>query len=218
VDEWTIETAVHAAAAAHVAAAADPSAAAARAEEIMYVGVAALQLFLQANWTGPPVDPGPVVALLPNNPATTSGGGDAGANAAAAAGEATAAAAKSSTRANLDALLVSGETAFDKAELPGLLLVARGVLRFVAAASPGGALKTSGVWLARCFFTHQRILESPVAPLKEVIFEHLQAATDKEGSLFAELDRRDLPAQLLLEQGLAHSFYKQYNQVGALAS
>jgi hypothetical protein len=208
--EQVVERTCRTNAAAYLAGATDIADARVRTETVLYVGVAALQLFRQANWTGPPVNPKEVEAVLgiaakptPAAPvACPAGGGSAEPDRATynegvsqVAGEEHARQAQGvyshATEAPLpnpskekamlgliDALTVDGETAFRLTRVPGLLLVARGLLQLAAdpaaaavLVAGGGAAagtfecsppKSAGVWLARCLYAHQQLLESPV--------------------------------------------------------
>ena len=185
-----------------------------RLKTVLYVGIGALQLFRQANWTGPPVDPAAANAALLCIPSVA-------ANVAAAAAAALVEAEQPQNKKGMagigliDALEVDGETALRLVRLPALLLASRALLKVAAqpykdAPSP----KTAGVWLARCMFAHQQTLESPVAPLHDQVFAGMASAVASGTDLSTadELCSEDLPAQLLLELGMYHSHYKEVNE------
>lgn len=69
----------------------------------------------------------------------------------------------------LEELVVDGEVAFRMVSLPSVLLVARALL--VAEEAAVVPATTAWLWQARCLYAHQRVLDSPVAPLHDGIFE-----------------------------------------------
>ena len=155
------------------AAAADETQVANTLKTLLYVGVGALQLFRQANWTGPPVNPADANDALPCIPGA--------ATAAPALVEAEQPQNKKDVAALelIDALEVNGETAFRLVRLPALLLASRALLKIASQPCKDTAEpppRTAGVWLARCMFAHQQVLESHVAPLHDRLFAGMATA------------------------------------------
>eukprot|EP00040_Diaphanoeca_grandis_P002477 m.21845 g.21845 ORF g.21845 m.21845 type:complete len:896 (-) comp13567_c0_seq1:184-2871(-) len=163
---------------ASVLAAASPSEISLKRQHTMLVGVAALELFIQMNWTGPPVDPLDIEMILPcsTNKVLTD------------------------VRVR-DQFTIDGEVVEQTISTPLLLSVARGLL---CTDFPGSEPTTLAIWSTRCAFIHQHLLDSPVAPLKSIIYTKFPKAMKRLSTLCNTVE---VSARLLLERGMHHSFY-----------
>jgi tetratricopeptide (TPR) repeat protein len=182
----------------------------ARKLELLIYGIAALQAFLQANWTGPAVELDPKDLFLSND-----------AHSAAPTSTATTSSTSQNgnpawTEASLNAefieqLSLAGEPAYHLAKKAGFLLLAKIIFQssiLAGVSDDTQALPSLDVWQLRLGLINLRLLDTPVS-LPDSLLSGVIAYTSNlsTSSTTSESDSTilDLRASLLLLQGLYHS-------------
>lgn len=180
-----------------------------RDADVLAVGVAALQLFVQLNWTGPAVDVGPIVEPFRDHDSTPPAPPPTSANdVAGLASEsneyteqfAAAGLLRSPVPRALEELTIDGEVAYRHTQAPEFLCLARAVLC-------GAHGIASVIWASRAAFAHQCILSNPAASLYDAIVpplvEYIPTVAADESTSGEVLGR------LHLELGNYHAFYRE---------
>lgn len=200
-----------------------------RKQHVLSTGIAALEMFVQANWTGPPLSDEVLAQVLPQIAHNDDQ------------------AAEDSRKQALQELSVNGEPAYVLTAAPELLCIARAMLGIsetsaeASTASVGDAtasnadtsedsdatdatkgqassfvtplsvqldasLASTSLWRARTLFVHQALLANPAASLHDAIMQDMNTVVAQlEGAYKVE----DLPARVLLEHGRYFTYYNE---------
>eukprot|EP00041_Stephanoeca_diplocostata_P021709 m.510963 g.510963 ORF g.510963 m.510963 type:complete len:867 (-) comp21890_c0_seq1:289-2889(-) len=195
-------------------------------QHVFSTGVAALELFVQANWTGPQLSEETLAQVLPVAE-NDKDGKDV------------------SRKSALQELSVNGEPAYVLTTAPELLCIARALLgvsvlnaqessdedgsesdppalESADGAEPGvatantfatplstqldGTLASAALWRARTLFVHQALLANPAAALHDAIMQEMESVVVQLDGPFKVAD---IPARMLLEHGRYHTYYNE---------
>ena len=161
--------------------------------ERLVCGIAALQAFVQTNWTGPDIDLDPCELF-----------GDALDS-------------KLVNARAVEALSMHGEPAYHLAKKSGFLWLAREIFApeqwLTQDASSTSILKSVPVWAFRCALVNLRLLDSPV-PLEDSLIDGVQTYI----STIPTTSQRDLKTSLILLVGLYHAHFVQFASSATKAS
>eukprot|EP00039_Didymoeca_costata_P010739 m.145313 g.145313 ORF g.145313 m.145313 type:complete len:810 (+) comp14944_c0_seq1:59-2488(+) len=148
--------------------------------EVLALGVASLQLFRQMNWTGPTFQD-PVISRIPD---------------------------KENFQADIVAsLVVDGETVFPRVQAPWYLALSRAAFLDEDGSPKQHEDLGAWVWIARCIFAHQQILESNSASLFESLKGAIAYVMTEEYEINKYFHNPDLPAEMLIEFGHYFNYY-----------
>ncbi|XP_051775159.1 tetratricopeptide repeat protein 27 [Erpetoichthys calabaricus] len=157
---------------------------------VLLFGVACLQLFVQSNWTGPPIQVHPE-DFLPSSVFQQFTESEA------------------VTAAIFNSLILDGESIYTMVSNPILLLIATAI--FVACRSKFEFLQLVPCWTLRCVSIHQQLLEER----SQELFVVVQSCVEKvmENNIFFTSDQfLHLAVQFLLECGHISLFYFDYTK------
>ncbi|KAI9032211.1 hypothetical protein DFJ74DRAFT_326425 [Hyaloraphidium curvatum] len=169
-----------------------------KALSFLCVGIAALKLFVQHNWTGP---------------SPTQWSDDVIFGSVAYGTEL---ASGLPAKLLLEALSADNEEAYGLTRGLTLLVLALGIfsgLKKAFADQSLGAPRSLAWWRARALFVQQRILDNPAATLFE---ETLESMEEMEAALEGLSDESDLRAFFFLEYGLVYHYHKQDQRAKAM--
>jgi hypothetical protein len=189
---------------------------------VLAIGVAALQLFVQANWTGPDVDVAMADLVAPfrtdfvpfvppvleaGSATPTTGVGAAAFDAESHAAQfAAAGLLRQPVPRALEELSVDGEVAYRHTKVPEILCLARAVL--CRPSTDGGV--GSVAWSCRVAFAHQSMFDNPSATLHDEIIPPLIAHIASSDPVAAAASiSPDYHARLYLELGNYHAHYRE---------
>nr|XP_032803606.1 tetratricopeptide repeat protein 27 isoform X1 [Petromyzon marinus] len=155
---------------------------------VFFSAVACLQLFVQSNWVGPPVD------IIPADifPAAVDKCGI-----------------QKFTEATLSALQVNGEPVYDLVAYPFLLLLARTIL--VTCQARLEHFKMAPWWTLRCLNVHQNLLGDR-SPVLYAAAQSCIEQVGKEEELQTSEECRHLAIQFHLEAAYTFLFYYDYKR------
>uniref|UniRef100_A0A8C4T5Q5 Uncharacterized protein n=1 Tax=Erpetoichthys calabaricus TaxID=27687 RepID=A0A8C4T5Q5_ERPCA len=156
---------------------------------VLLFGVACLQLFVQSNWTGPPIQVHPE-DFLPSSVFQQF-------------------TEVYLTAAIFNSLILDGESIYTMVSNPILLLIATAI--FVACRSKFEFLQLVPCWTLRCVSIHQQLLEER----SKELFVVVQSCVEKvmENNIFFTSDQfLHLAVQFLLECGHISLFYFDYTK------
>ncbi|OWF36544.1 tetratricopeptide repeat protein 27-like [Mizuhopecten yessoensis] len=156
--------------------------------ELLCVAISCLQLFVQGNWTGPPLQsvPSDYLPEIFSSPEQF----------------------KKLHNYVLEELSMDGEPVYDKCLRIELLFVARFIL--LDCREHLKNLQTADWWLLRCISVLQQVLDDRSPTLKETTLELIDRVSKLE-PLLTDDKSRDLATQFRLEAGYCTMYYYEYN-------